>query len=113
MVPLIEITSPSATTVSPTRNERDSMSMRTASAPQIAGVPMPRATTAAWLTRPPRDVRIPSAAIIPWRSSGEVSGRTRITFSPASWWASASSAVKYTWPTAAPGGAFRPLASAS
>ncbi len=44
---------------------------------------MPRATTAAWLTRPPRDVRIPSAAIMPWRSSGEVSGRTRITDSPA------------------------------
>ncbi len=57
----------------------------TASAPQIAGVPMPRATTAAWLTRPPRLVRIPSAAIMPCRSSGEVSGRTRITRSPASW----------------------------
>ena len=47
--------------------------------PQPAGLPMPRATTAAWLTRPPRDVRMPSAAIIPWRSSGDVSGRTRMT----------------------------------
>ena len=58
------------------------------------GVPMPRATTAAWLTRPPRDVRMPSAAIMPCRSSGEVSGRTRMTASPASWCASAASAVK-------------------
>ena len=72
---------------------------------------MPRATTAACDTRPPRDVRMPSAAIMPCRSSGDVSGRTRITCSPASWRASASSAVKYTLPTAAPGDAFRPLAS--
>ena len=70
---------------------------------------MPRATTAAWLTSPPRDVRIPSAAIMPCRSSGDVSGRTRITRSPASWRAWASSAVKYTLPTAAPGDAFRPF----
>ena len=86
--------------------------MSSADAPHTAGVPMPRATTAAWLTRPPRDVRMPSAAIMPWRSSGDVSGRTRITRSPASWRSSASSAVKYTWPTAAPGDALRPLASA-
>ena len=59
-------------------------SILSASAPQIAGLPIPRATTAACDTRPPRDVRMPSAAIIPCRSSGDVSGRTRITRSPAS-----------------------------
>ena len=74
---------------------------------------MPRATTAAWLTSPPRDVRMPSAAIMPCRSSGDVSGRTRITASPARGGASASSAVKYTLPTAAPGDALRPFVSTS
>ena len=56
--------------------------MRTASAPTTAGLPQPRATTAAWLTSPPRAVRIPSAASMPCTSSGEVSLRTRTTFSP-------------------------------
>ena len=109
--PDIEITSPSCTTVPSTENSFARKSIFSASAPQIAGLPMPRATTAAWLTSPPRDVRMPSAAIMPWRSSGDVSGRTRMTFSPASACASASSAVKYTLPTAAPGDALRPLAS--
>ena len=54
---------------------------------------------------PPRTVRIPSAACIPSISSGEVSRRTRITLSPFSWAALASSAVKYTLPAAAPGDA--------
>src|SRR5438105_3612486 len=40
---------------------------------------MPRATTAACEVMPPRVVRIPSAACMPWISSGEVSIRTRIT----------------------------------
>ena len=109
VVPLIEMTSPSLTTAPFTSNAAPSTSMSSSLAPHTAGVPMPRATTAAWLTSPPRDVRMPSAAIMPWRSSGDVSGRTRITRSPASWCASASSAVKYTLPTAAPGDAFRPL----
>ena len=43
---------------------------------------MPRATTAAWLVMPPRAVRMPSAACMPWMSSGLVSMRTRITVSP-------------------------------
>ncbi len=34
-------------------------------APQTQGLPMPRATTAAWLVMPPRAVRIPTAATIP------------------------------------------------
>ena len=102
--------SPSLTSTSPARNSLAFRSILTPSAPQMAGVPMPRATTAAWLTSPPREVRMPSAAIMPWRSSGLVSGRTRMTFSPAWACSSASSAVKYTAPTAAPGEALRPLA---
>jgi hypothetical protein len=58
-------------------------SMRQSPAPATQGLPMPRATTAAWLVMPPVEVRMPSAACMPWMSSGEVSRRTRITFSPA------------------------------
>ena len=47
--------------------------------PTTQGLPMPRATTAAWLVMPPRAVRMPSAACMPWMSSGLVSTRTRIT----------------------------------
>ena len=36
---------------------------------------MPRATTAAWLVMPPRVVRMPRAACMPWMSSGLVSTR--------------------------------------
>ena len=43
---------------------------------------MPRATTAAWLVMPPRVVRMPRAACMPWMSSGLVSMRTRMTASP-------------------------------
>ena len=43
---------------------------------------MPRATTAAWLVMPPRVVRMPSAACMPWMSSGLVSMRTRIALRP-------------------------------
>ena len=39
---------------------------------------MPRATTAAWEVMPPRAVRMPAASSMPFRSSGEVSMRTRI-----------------------------------
>ena len=53
-----------------------------ASAPQTQVLPMPRATTAACEVLPPREVRMPCAAIMPGRSSGLVSRRTRITCSP-------------------------------
>ena len=92
VVPSTEIQSPWWTTVVPTLNEESPMD--TDSAPTTAGFPQPRATTAAWLTRPPRAVRIPSAASIPWTSSGDVSLRTRTTFSPRSAAAWASSAVR-------------------
>ncbi len=71
---------------------------------------MPRATTAAWEVMPPRAVRMPSAAFMPRMSSGEVSIRTRMTFSPAFAFSSASSAENTTRPTAAPGDAGRPRA---
>ncbi len=45
-------------------------------------LPHPRATTAAWLVLPPVAVRIPCATYMPPTSSGLVSRRTRITFSP-------------------------------
>src|ERR1700693_5612636 len=65
------------------------MSTSSSSAPQTQVLPMPRAPTAAWLVLPPRLVRMPWAAIMPCRSSGLVSRRTRITFSP---WAASSTA---------------------
>ncbi len=61
---------------------RPSGSMWISPAPETQGRPMPRATTAAWLVMPPRAVRMPRAACMPWMSSGEVSSRTRITASP-------------------------------
>ncbi len=69
---------------------------------------MPTATIAAWLVLPPRAVRMPCASTIPWKSSGVVSSRTRMTSSPALPRRSASSAVKTTAPTAAPGDALTP-----
>ena len=58
-------------------------STESASQPATHGLPIPRATTAAWEVIPPWAVRMPLAAIIPWMSSGVVSQRTRITSSPA------------------------------
>ena len=71
---------------------------------------MPRATTAACEVMPPRAVRIPAASSMPFRSSGEVSMRTRIAFWPvlASSF-SASSAKNTTGPVAAPGEAGSPF----
>ena len=107
VVPSSEMTSPSSTVTPPAVKWWSAI--LTASAPTTAGMPQPRATTAAWLTRPPRAVRMPSATCMPWTSSGEVSLRTRTTFSPRSEASTASSAVKYTRPTAAPGEAGQAL----
>ena len=71
---------------------------------------MPRATTAACEVMPPRVVRIPSAACMPWMSSGEVSMRTRMTLRSAFLAASASSELNTISPEAAPGEAGRPVA---
>ena len=77
--------------------------------PDTQQVPMPLATTAAWLVIPPLTVRIPCEAFIPVISSGEVSSRTRTTFSPLAFHASASSAENTILPQAAPGDAPSPL----
>ena len=77
--------------------------------PDTQHVPIPRATTAAWLVIPPRTVRIPCEAFIPVISSGDVSRRTRTTFSPLAAQFSASSAENTILPQAAPGEAPSPL----
>ncbi len=115
VVPLIEIMSPSASTVPVPETTARFLpaSILSDSAPHTHGLPMPRATTAACEVLPPCEVRIPSAAIMPCRSSGVVSQRTKMTLRPSATAATASSAVKTTSPTAAPGEALRPLAIAS
>ena len=85
----------------------------TAVAPTTAGIPHPRATTAAWLASPPRDVRIPTAFAMPWTSSGEVSARTRTARRPCSAACTAASGDVAIGPLARPGEAGRPLANAS
>ena len=82
----------------------------TPAAPTTAGIPQPRATTAAWLASPPVAVRIPAAAAMPWTSSGDVSARTRMTVRPASAAATAASGVVTISPLATPGEAPRPVA---
>ena len=107
--PSIVMTSPAAsvrpgkrTVPSPTSTSR---------APTTAGSPQPRATTAAWLARPPRLVRIPAARAMPWTSSGEVSPRTRIGVRPSSAARWAASGLVTISPVATPGDAASPVAS--
>ncbi len=107
------IQSPSRTTVPLTGHLRSASEILISLHPTTQGFPIPRATTAACEVIPPRAVRIPSAACIPPMSSGDVSSRTRITLSPRPAHASASSAVKTTRPTAAPGEAGSPRAMRS
>ena len=87
-----------------------SASTSSAITPTTAGLPNCRATSAAWLVRPPRLVRMPRAASMPCTSSGLVSARiiTTAFFSFAQ--RTAVSASKASWPTAAPGDTLRPLA---
>jgi hypothetical protein len=86
-------------------------SMARASAPQTHGAPMPRAMTAACEVLPPRLVRMPSEAIMPTRSSGLVSVRTRMTRSPRAAHSAASLELSTIRPTAAPGLAATALVS--
>src|SRR5437899_2024016 len=111
VVPSTVITWPRLTARPFTRNRPAVGSTSSSFAPTTHVLPMPRATTAAWLVIPPRAVRMARAATIPWKSSGDVSGRTRITSWPFFFIASASSASNTTSPVAAPGEAGRPLAS--
>ena len=85
--------------------------MLMAPAPETQHLPIPRATTAACEVMPPRAVRMPSAAVMPARSSGEVSIRTMITWCPSSCQRAASSAKNTTCPQAAPGDAGKPRVS--
>jgi len=106
----MEITSPSRIVTPPGAvNWRDARFISSSSAPQTQVLPMPRATTAAWLVLPPRLVRMPRAAIMPCRSSGLVSRRTRMTFSPASACSTARAESNTALPTAAPGDALTPV----
>ena len=111
VAPSIEMTSPARRTCSPAVTVSASWSMRSPPAPQIAGRPMPRATTAACDAEPPLTVRMPVAAIMPGRSPGVVSLMTSRTDSPASVISTAVSLVSAMRPTAAPGDAPRPETS--
>ena len=115
VVPSMEIMSPSRMTRSVPAMAASFLaaSIFSASTPHTHGAPMPRAITAAWLVLPPWEVRMPSAAIMPARSSGLVSQRTSTHLRPASAAATASAAEKTASPTAAPGLAFRPRATTS
>src|SRR2546425_11742021 len=105
----METTSPSSTTVPPgTVIRRRLVSTSSDSTPHTHVLPMPRATTAACEVLPPREVRMPAAAIMPLRSSGFVSRRTRITDSPERDHLTAVYESSTTLPTAAPGDAFMP-----
>ena len=64
--PSIVMTSPSATVVPSAVNVFAATSSLIASAPQTAGMPSPRATTAACELVPPALVRMPCDAIMPW-----------------------------------------------
>ena len=78
--------------------------------PETQGLPIPLATTAAWLVIPPLAVKIPLAACIPWISSGDVSTLTKIVSCIMSLSLWASSEEKTTLPLAAPGDAGKPFA---
>ena len=106
----MEITSPSVTVTPPAEVNCLAFTLTSSSsAPQTQVLPMPRATTAAWLVLPPRLVRMPWAAIMPCRSSGLVSRRTRITCSPRSAHSTAVAESNTALPTAAPGEALTAL----
>ena len=113
VAPSMDIKSPACTTVSITWKYPSSILTFTSSAPQTATRPMPRATTAACEVLPPREVKIPWAATMPGRSSGEVSLRTKITGTPANAWSTAVLESKTTRPTAAPGEAGIPVVNFS
>ncbi len=78
--------------------------------PTMQHLPQPRATSAACEVMPPLLVRMAWALCMPSTSSGEVSSRTRMTFSPRAAHSTASLEVKTARPLAPPGPAGRPLA---
>ena len=105
--PSIVIASPACSVSPGKRTSPSSTSM--SRAPTTAGIPHPRATTAAWLASPPRAVRMPAARAMPWTSSGDVSARTRIGEPPASASRTAASGLVTISPLATPGDAPSPV----
>ena len=110
VAPFRVMTWPSRTTARPARKRWFSSSTTTSPAPTTQHLPQPRATTAACDVRPPREVSTPCAACMPATSSGDVSARTRMTFSSRRAISTAFSGSNTTLPTAAAGVAGRPLA---
>ena len=74
VLPSMASRSPSESSVSPTLSRFAWRSMSSSPAPATQGLPIPRATSAAWLALPPLLVRIPSAAWKPAMSSASVKG---------------------------------------
>src|SRR5450756_947247 len=73
VVPSMVISSPSLIVVPPAENRRLRTSTSMELAPTTHGLPIPRATSAAWLAVPPVCVRIPFASTMPCTSLGLVS----------------------------------------
>ena len=94
VVPFREMKSPSLNVYWPIPRVLPASSTLISEHPDTQHLPMPLATTAACEVIPPLAVRIPSAATIPARSSGDVSSLTRIAFWPFATAASASAALK-------------------
>ncbi len=110
VVPLSVIVSPSWTLMSPAMKTPASSKTDILLHPTMQHLPMPRATTAAWLVMPPLAVRMPCALAMPATSSGEVSDLMSITFSPLSFARIAFLELNTALPVAAPGDAGRPFA---
>ena len=108
--PSIVMWSPSATFVPCAVNVRAAMSILMPSAPHTAGMPSPRATTAAWELVPPargQDALGRDHAVVVVRRGLAADQDHPLARAARS---SASSAVNTTRPVAAPGEAFRPCA---
>ena len=93
----------------PMRTRPVPASIEMSRAPGNAALPMPRATTAAWLVAPPRFMRKPTEASMPWISSAVVSSVMRMTASPFACIVTAAFADGASLTTAAPGEAGSPV----
>ena len=113
VVPSSETSAPSLSTtlVRATVASRFVSSTSRAITPTTAGLPNCRATSAAWLVRPPRLVMMPLLASMPCTSSGLVSARIMMTSRFSLLSRTASSASKASRPVAAPGETLRPVAT--
>ena len=100
--------SPSRSSTSPSRATPAAASIAKASTPTTAGMPHPRAITAAWLAMPPVAVMMAAAADMATSSAGVVNGRTNTAGMPSSSASNTASAVRHTRPDAAPGEAATP-----